>query len=247
MAGDVAEVMLRATMLEKHFQMGDTVVHALRGIDIAITKGEIVAILGSSGSGKSTLLGILGGLDAPSAGRVEIAGVDITKMSENALAEIRNKKIGFVFQFFNLISTLTALENVELPIQFSTGGQFSSRKRAEELLELVGLKERLRHRPGQLSGGEQQRVAIARAMANAPDVILADEPTGNLDTATSKGIHQLLVDLNEQTQTAFVVVTHNVQLAWKMERHLLMQHGLVRDLGADEAPEEFLPKGRNWD
>ena len=227
MAGDVAEVMLRATMLEKHFQMGDTVVHALRGIDIAITKGEIVAILGASGSGKSTLLGILGGLDAPSAGRVEIAGVDITKMSENGLAEIRNKKIGFVFQFFNLISTLTALENVELPIQFSTGGQFSSRKRAEELLELVGLKERLRHRPGQLSGGEQQRVAIARAMANAPDVILADEPTGNLDTATGESVMNILFDARRETGSTLVLVTHDAQVAARANRTLTMQDGLL--------------------
>ena len=227
MAGDVAEVMLRATMLEKHFQMGDTVVHALRGVDIAITKGEIVAILGASGSGKSTLLGILGGLDAPSAGRVEIAGVDITKMSENGLAEIRNKKIGFVFQFFNLISTLTALENVELPIQFSTGGQFSSRKRAEELLELVGLKERLRHRPGQLSGGEQQRVAIARAMANAPDVILADEPTGNLDTATGESVMNILFDARRETGSTLVLVTHDAQVAARANRTLTMQDGLL--------------------
>ena len=227
MAGDVAEVMLRATMLEKHFQMGDTVVHALRGIDIAITKGEIVAILGASGSGKSTRLGILGGLDAPSAGRVEIAGVDITKMSENGLAEIRNKKIGFVFQFFNLISTLTALENVELPIQFSTGGQFSSRKRAEELLELVGLKERLRHRPGQLSGGEQQRVAIARAMANAPDVILADEPTGNLDTATGESVMSILFDARRETGATLVLVTHDAQVAARANRTLTMQDGLL--------------------
>ncbi len=227
MASDTSEVMLRATMLEKHFQMGDTVVHALRGVDIAVTKGEIVAILGASGSGKSTLLGILGGLDAPSAGRVEIAGVDITKMNENELAEIRNKKIGFVFQFFNLISTLTALENVELPVQFSTGGQFSSRKRAEELLALVGLQERLRHRPGQLSGGEQQRVAIARAMANAPDVILADEPTGNLDTATGESVMNILFDARRETGATLVLVTHDAQVAARANRTLTMQDGLL--------------------
>ena len=227
MASDTSEVMLRATMLEKHFQMGDTVVHALRGVDIAVTKGEIVAILGASGSGKSTLLGILGGLDAPSAGRVEIAGVDITKMNENELAEIRNKKIGFVFQFFNLISTLTALENVELPVQFSTGGQFASRKRAEELLALVGLQERLRHRPAQLSGGEQQRVAIARAMANAPDVILADEPTGNLDTATGESVMNILFDARRETGATLVLVTHDAQVAARANRTLTMQDGLL--------------------
>ena len=227
MASDTPEVVLRATMLEKRFQMGDTVVHALRGVDIAVTKGEIVAILGASGSGKSTLLGILGGLDAPSAGRVEIAGVDITKMSENELAGIRNKKIGFVFQFFNLISTLTALENVELPIQFSTAGEFASRKRAEELLALVGLQERLRHRPGQLSGGEQQRVAIARAMANAPDVILADEPTGNLDTATGESVMNILLEARRETGATLVLVTHDAQLAARAHRTLTMQDGLL--------------------
>ena len=229
MATDTSEVVLRATMLEKRFRMGDSVVHALRGVDIAVTKGEIVAILGASGSGKSTLLGILGGLDAPSAGRVEIAGVDITKMSENELAGIRNKKIGFVFQFFNLISTLTALENVELPIQFSTSGDFASRKRAEELLALVGLQERLRHRPGQLSGGEQQRVAIARAMANAPDVILADEPTGNLDTATGESVMNILLDARRETGATLVLVTHDAQLAARAHRTLTMQDGLLTD------------------
>ena len=229
MASDTSEVVLRATMLEKRFRMGDTVVHALRGVDIAVTKGEIVAILGASGSGKSTLLGILGGLDAPSAGQVEIAGVDITKMSENELAGIRNKKIGFVFQFFNLISTLTALENVELPIQFSTSGDFTSHKRAEELLALVGLQERLRHRPGQLSGGEQQRVAIARAMANTPDVILADEPTGNLDTATGESVMNILLDARRETGATLVLVTHDAQLAARAHRTLTMQDGLLAD------------------
>ena len=227
MTSDTSDVVLRATTLEKRFQMGDTVVHALRGVDIAVTRGEIVAILGASGSGKSTLLGILGGLDAPSAGRVEIAGVDITKMSENELAEIRNKKIGFVFQFFNLIPTLTALENVELPIQFSTGGDFAPRRRAEELLALVGLKERLRHRPWQLSGGEQQRVAIARAMANAPDVILADEPTGNLDTATGESVMNVLLDARRETGATLVLVTHDAQVADRANRTLTMQDGLL--------------------
>ncbi len=171
---EVKRIVVLATALEKSFLMGNTTVYALRGVDLAVEQGELIAILGPSGSGKSTLLGLLGGLDTPSSGRVEIGGVDITHMSENRLADIRNKKIGFVFQFFNLIPTLTALENVELPIQFSRNGGYSARQRAVELLSLVGLGDRLKHRPGQLSGGEQQRVAIARALANAPDLILAD-------------------------------------------------------------------------
>ena len=172
------QAVVRAAGLEKHFVMGNTTVYALRGVDLVVGKGEIVAILGPSGSGKSTLLGLLGGLDTPSSGRIEIGGVDITHMKENQLADIRNRKIGFVFQFFNLIPTLTALENVELPILFSSDGHNAARQRAEGLLKLVGLVDRLKHRPSQLSGGEQQRVAIARALANTPDLILADEPTG---------------------------------------------------------------------
>ena len=202
--------------------MGSATVHALRGVDLTVEQGELVAILGPSGSGKSTLLGLLGGLDTPSSGRVEIGGVDITHMSENRLADIRNRKIGFVFQFFNPIPTLTALENVELSIQFSRNGRRSPRRRAEELLSLVGLEDRLKHRPGQLSGGEQQRVAIARALANAPDLILADEPTGNLDTATGQTILQALLDVRRETGTTLIIVTHDTRAAILADRVLTM-------------------------
>ena len=178
MTQETRPVVVRATDLHKEFRMGDTTVRAVGGVDLEVERGEMIAILGASGSGKSTLLGLLGGLDTPTSGRVEVAGEDITSMSENQLADIRNAKIGFVFQFFNLIQTLNAVENVELPIQFSGNGKYNSRQRSEELLTLVGLGDRLKHRPTQLSGGEQQRVAIARAMANSPDLILADEPTG---------------------------------------------------------------------
>ncbi len=219
-------VVVRATCLRKDFIMGDTTVHALDGVDLTVEQGELLAILGSSGSGKSTLLGILGGLDNPSAGRVEIGGVDITSMSENQLAEIRNTKIGFVFQFFNLIPTLTALENVELPIQFTRNSGFSPRPRAQELLKLVGLEDRFRHRPGQLSGGEQQRVAIARAMANAPDLILADEPTGNLDTATGQTVLQILLDVRRETGTTLIIVTHDSRVAEMADRVLTMRDGV---------------------
>ena len=219
------QVVVRATGLEKHFLMGTATVYALQGVDLTVEQGELVAILGPSGSGKSTLLGLLGGLDTPSSGRVEIGGVDITRMSENRLADIRNRKIGFVFQFFNLIPTLTALENVELPIQFSRNGRYSPRLRAEELLGLVGLGDRLKHRPGQLSGGEQQRVAIARALANAPDLILADEPTGNLDTTTGQTVLQALLDVRRETGTTLIIITHDTQVAGLADRVLTMQDG----------------------
>lgn len=225
MEQETKRVVVRATGLEKHFPMGTATVYALQGVDLTVEQGELVAILGPSGSGKSTLLGLLGGLDTPSSGRVEIGGVDITHMSENRLADIRNRKIGFVFQFFNLIPTLTALENVELPIQFSRNGRYSPRLRAEELLSLVGLGDRLKHRPGQLSGGEQQRVAIARALANAPDLILADEPTGNLDTATGQTVLQALLDVRRETGTTLIIITHDTRVAGLADRVLTMQDG----------------------
>ena len=220
-------VVVRATDLHKDFRMGDTIVGAVAGVDLTVEKGEMVAILGASGSGKSTLLGLLGGLDTPASGRVEIAGEDITTMSENGLAEIRNAKIGFVFQFFNLIQTLTAVENVELPIQFSGDGRYSPRRRAEELLTLVGLADRLDHRPSQLSGGEQQRVAIARALANAPDLILADEPTGNLDSASGQTVLQALLEVRRETGTTLILVTHDTEIANMADRVVTMKDGAL--------------------
>lgn len=206
MEQEVKRVVVRATGLEKHFLMGSTTVYALGGVDITVEQGELIAILGPSGSGKSTLLGLLGGLDTPSSGRVDIGGVDITHMSENRLADIRNRKIGFVFQF-------------------SRNGKYSARRRAEELLSLVGLGDRLKHRPSQLSGGEQQRVAIARALANAPDLILADEPTGNLDTATGQTVLQALLDVRSETGTTLIIVTHDTRVAALADRVLTMQDG----------------------
>ena len=217
---------MRAIGLRKDFLLGDTVVHALQGIDLIVEEGELVAIIGSSGSGKSTLLGLLGGLDTPTSGRVEIGGVDITDMSEDQLAELRNRKIGFVFQFFNLIPTLTALENVELPVRFSSDHRHSPQRRAEELLALVGLAHRRNHRPGQLSAGEQQRVAIARAMVNSPDLILADEPTGNLDTATGESVLRKLLDLRQQTGTTLIIVTHDARISSIADRVLTIQDGI---------------------
>ena len=227
MTPEARPVVVRATDLRKDFRMGDTTVPALAGVDLTVEKGEMVAILGASGSGKSTLLGILGGLDTPASGRVEIGGEDITSMGENQLASIRNAKIGFVFQFFNLIQTLTAVENVELPIQFSRDGKYNPRRRAEELLTLVGLADRLNHRPSQLSGGEQQRVAIARAMANSPDLILADEPTGNLDSAIGRTVLQALLDVRRETGTTLILVTHDTEIASVADRVLTMKDGVL--------------------
>ncbi len=216
---------LRARGLTKALPIGSTMVQILRGIDLDIGRGERVGIIGPSGSGKSTLLGLLGGLDTPSTGTIEIDGIDITRMNEGRLTAVRNEKIGFVFQFFNLIPTLTALENVALPIEFANRRKFNSRKRAAELLEMLGLGDRLRFRPTQLSGGQQQRVAIARALANDPPLLLADEPTGNLDTESGRTVLQLIKDLQRQIGTTVVIVTHDPGIAGQMDRILTLVDG----------------------
>ncbi len=220
-------VVLRATNLTKDLPLGAVVVHAVRGVDMDVYEGEMVGIVGPSGSGKSTLLGLIGGLDAPTTGRIEIDGVDVTNMSEGKLTEVRNEKIGFVFQFFNLIPTLTALENVMLPIQFARKPKFNPEKRARELLELLGLGDRMKHRPMELSGGQQQRVAIARALANNPPLLLADEPTGNLDSEASAVVLRALRDVWQETGTTIVLVTHNLELARQMERVLHLVDGRI--------------------
>jgi putative ABC transport system ATP-binding protein len=218
-------VVLQGDGLTKQFRSGDLVVDALRGVDITIKRGEIVAIIGPSGSGKSTLMGILGGLDSPTAGRLEIGGVDVTKMGENQLAEIRNEYIGFVFQQFNLMPTLTAIENVALPIQFASKPKFNPRERATELLTTFGLQERLKNRPSQLSGGEQQRVAIARALANDPPLLLGDEPTGALDTENGNLVLDTLFQAQAELGTAIVIVTHDPRVAERADRTLVMTDG----------------------
>jgi putative ABC transport system ATP-binding protein len=225
--GNGRRVVLRATNLTKDLPLGEVVVHAVRGIDLEIYDREMVGIVGPSGSGKSTLLGLIGGLDSPTTGRIQIDGMDITNMSEGRLTEVRNEKIGFVFQFFNLIPTLTALENVELPIQFARKPKFSPEKRARELLELLGLGDRMSHRPMELSGGQQQRVAIARALANNPPLLLADEPTGNLDSEASAVVIQALRDVWRETGTTVVLVTHDPELAGKMGRVLHLIDGRI--------------------
>jgi putative ABC transport system ATP-binding protein len=221
------ETVIDVQNVTKELKMGQHTVHALRGVNMTIYRGEIVGIVGPSGSGKSTLLGIIGGLDTPTSGDVLIDGVNVARMSEDKLTEIRNEKIGFIFQFFNLIPTLTALENVALPIQFARHTRYNSNQRARELLELLGLGDRTHHRPSQLSGGQQQRVAIARALANDPPLLLADEPTGNLDSASSATVLEALENIRRTTGTTIVLVTHDPKLAARADRTLLLKDGLV--------------------
>lgn len=218
---------IRTQGVSKELPLGNYTVHALRGVDMEIYAGEMVGIIGPSGSGKSTLLGLIGGLDTPTHGIIEIDGVDISRMNEDNLTEIRNEKIGFIFQFFNLIPTLTALENVALPIQFAHKPKFNPDKRAKELLTTLGLKDRLRHRPSELSGGQQQRVAIARALANNPPLLLADEPTGNLDSESGAMVMQTLRDIRTQAGTTVVIVTHDPAIAQQTNRVLTLVDGTL--------------------
>ncbi|MCA9905482.1 MAG: ABC transporter ATP-binding protein, partial [Anaerolineae bacterium] len=218
---------IRTRDLTKDLPLGKTVVHALRGVNLEIQPGEMVGIIGPSGSGKSTLLGLIGGLDKPTRGSIEIDGVDISKLGEDKLTEIRNEKIGFIFQFFNLIPTLTAQENVALPIQFARKARFSSDKRAKELLTMLGMADRLNHRPTELSGGQQQRVAIARALANNPPLLLADEPTGNLDTESGEVVLDALEKVRTETGTTVVIVTHDPDLAKRTDRIITLVDGRI--------------------
>ena len=201
--------------------------NVLRGVNVEIEKGEIVAIMGKSGAGKSTLLHIIGTLDRADSGQVIINGEDVSRMNNKRLAEFRNQNIGFIFQFHHLLPEFSALENVTIPALIAGGKEAAARKRAAELLDYLGLKDRLTHKPTQLSGGEQQRVAVARALMNAPAVVFADEPTGNLDSASSKDLHNLLFQLRKDFQQTFVIVTHNDELAAMSDRTLTMQDGLI--------------------
>ena len=208
----------------KVYQVGNVKVEALRGVTISIKPGEFVAITGPSGSGKSTMMNMVGALDVPTKGAIYLDGKDISRLHESNLAEIRGKKIGFIFQQFNLISTLTALENVMLPMEFQDAD--NSKENATECLELVGLKDRMNHKPKELSGGQQQRVAIARALSNNPEVILADEPTGNLDSKTGKEIMSLFKELHKQGKTV-VLITHDIDLVNYGERIIKLSDGQV--------------------
>lgn len=216
---------LRTEDLKKDLKVGEVTVQALRGVTLAVQQGEFMGIIGPSGSGKSTLLGLIGGLDSPTSGKVFIDGTDITNLNERALTRVRNEKIGFVFQFFNLIPTLTALENVALPIQFAPHRKFDANKRAKELLDMLGIADRLKHRPTQLSGGQQQRVAIARALANAPALLLCDEPTGSLDTEASATVMNALRDVQQSMNTTVIIVTHSMEVASQLDRLVTLVDG----------------------
>ncbi|HSG71365.1 MAG TPA: ABC transporter ATP-binding protein [Planctomycetaceae bacterium] len=219
--------------LHKHYYLGEVVVHALQGVDIDFPYGDFVAIMGSSGSGKSTLLNLLGALDRSTGGQYILGGYDVSTMDDNALSDIRNKMIGFIFQSYNLIAQYTVLENIEVPLHYRPGRppiDNSDRDRCEYLANLVGLEGRTDHRPFQLSGGQQQRVAIARALVNDPQIILADEPTGNLDSKTEEEIMAILEDLNEQGRT-IIMVTHENAVAKRAKRQIFMKDGVVAGHG----------------
>lgn len=221
-----ADVILAAKGVTKSYPMGATRLEILRGIDLEVRVGEAVCIVGSSGAGKSTLLHILGSLDQPTLGKVFFNGIDLTREKDEALAKYRNSSMGFVFQFHHLMSEFSALENVMMPARIAGLSHKESEERAEELLRELGLAERLKHFPSELSGGEQQRVAIARALVRNPKVLFADEPTGNLDTANAQKIQELFFELKARLKLTLVVVTHDVAFAQKFPRKLQMKDGL---------------------
>lgn len=219
--------------IQKHYDLGAVIVKALRGVSMVFPQGDFVAIMGSSGSGKSTLLNLLGGLDRPTSGQYFIGGADVARLSDDELSEKRNQLIGFIFQSYNLIPQYTVLENIEVPFYYRPGYPTISKKDEEwcaELAQKVGLGDRLDHRPFQLSGGQQQRVAIARALVNNPEIILADEPTGNLDSATEQEIMTILQELNDEGKT-IIMVTHEDEVARQAKRQIFMKDGLVAGEG----------------
>lgn len=222
------DCVIEAQGLTKTYIMGEIEVHALRGVDFCLDRGEIVSIMGPSGSGKSTLMNIIGCLDRPTKGSYSLEGSQISDLDDDQLAEIRNRKIGFVFQTFNLLGRQTALSNVELPMRYA-GVTNGMRKRALEALEAVGLGDRVHHRPNELSGGQQQRVAIARALVNNPSMILADEPTGNLDSKSGDEVMKILLGLNEEFGTTLVFVTHDPDIAAQTHRIIKLFDGVVTE------------------
>jgi len=223
--------LLKMDRITKEYKLGKTVVRALRGLDMEIASGEVVAIMGPSGSGKSTLMHILGALDTPTAGTATIDGADLAQLKESQLVALRGKKVGFVFQTFNLIQTLSALQNVELPMIFQGLSRSERTRRAKDLLGRVGLADRVRHKPSELSGGERQRVAVARALANDPEIILADEPTGNLDTESGSAILQLLKGLSVNDGKTVILVTHDPEAAEIADRVVKLRDGCVSTSG----------------
>jgi putative ABC transport system ATP-binding protein len=242
----MADKIIELTNIAKIYKVGETEVPALRGVSYTIEKGDFLAIMGSSGSGKSTLMNILGCLDKPTSGTYILDGVDVSTLDKNRLAEIRNRKIGFVFQSYNLLKRTTALENTELPLLYSTVSGKEMTERALESLAAVGLRDRAHHKTNQLSGGEQQRVAIARALLNNPTLILADEPTGNLDSKTSCEIMDIFSNLNREKNITMVMVTHETDIAAYAKKRIHLKDGLIVHEESSEpaVPEECRKEAR---
>ncbi len=226
------EAVLESRDVHKSFRQGPVTLDVLQGINLAVRSGERVAIVGASGSGKTTLLQLLGGLDRPTSGQVLVDGQDIHQLGEEARGQLRNRAIGFVYQFHHLLPEFSALENVAMPLLVRRVGVAPAKARARALLERVGLGERLEHRPYQLSGGERQRAAVARALVTEPKLVLADEPTGNLDGANAESVFALMLELNRERGTSLVVVTHDLRLAGRMERKLEIERGVLTESGA---------------
>ena len=222
-------IVLEARNVEKRFRQGPVTLEVLRGANVAIRAGERLAIVGASGSGKTTLLQILGGLDRPSSGHVFVDGKDIHELDERARGELRNSAIGFVYQFHHLLPEFSALENVAMPLLVRRVQVSEARERARQLLDRVGLGARLNHRPSELSGGERQRAAVARALVTQPKVVLADEPTGNLDGANAEQVFALMLELNRERQTSLAIVTHDLRIAARMDRVLEIEGGILRE------------------
>lgn len=222
-----SSVILQCRQLSKHYQQGNLDVNVLKGVDLTIKAGERVAIMGASGSGKSTLLHLLGGLEKPTKGHVILDGEDLNKISASKLSKLRNRSLGFIYQFHHLLGEFSILENVAMPVLIAGESVIQAQKKAHDLLGRVGLGHRVEHKPGELSGGERQRAAVARALINQPKCVLADEPTGNLDSKTAEQIYQLMLELNKELQVSFLVVTHDIELAQRMDRVLSMEDGLI--------------------